>query len=302
MQIYKNPGILITIMLVLGIVAGLALGGCAAAGTAKLKVVTSTSLLSSTVERVGEDMVDVVNIIPPAQCPGHFDVKPGDIQKLADADLFLLHGWQGEMFSQELIASANNPDLTVVKIAVKGKLMMPPPQLGATETLTGDYWMTPPVQLEATEMVTVALCQVDAKNSGAYQESAAELKGKIEAKEVEIKSKLAEEYLPNINVICAGMQVGFVQWTGLNVVATYGRPDSLTPQVVKDLVDASREAEVTLIIDNLQSGRDAGAGIAEELGCQRIILSSFPGGFDNTETWEKAIDRNIELILGAIAQ
>ena len=29
----------------------------------------------------------MVNIIPPAQCPGHFDVKPGDIQKLADAVL-----------------------------------------------------------------------------------------------------------------------------------------------------------------------------------------------------------------------
>ena len=42
--------------------------------------------------------------------------------------------------------------------------------------------------------------------------------------------------------------------------------------------------------------------IAEELGCERIILSNFPGGFDNTETWEKAIDRNVELILGAVAR
>ena len=59
---------------------------------------------------------------------------------------------------------------------------------------------------------------------------------------------------------------------------------------------------VTLIIDNLQSGQNAGAGIAEELGCQRIVLSNFPGGFDDTETWEKAIDWNIELILAAISR
>jgi len=59
---------------------------------------------------------------------------------------------------------------------------------------------------------------------------------------------------------------------------------------------------VTLIIDNLQSGQDAGKGVAEELGYRRIILSNFPGGFDNTETWEKAIDRNVELILGVMAQ
>jgi len=124
----KEPKILVTTILVLGLAIGLVFGGCTPAETSQLKVVTSTSLLAQIVERVGGDLVDVVNIIPPAQCPGHFDVKPGDIQRLAEADLFLLHGWQGEMFSQELIASANNPDLTVVvpKIDIPGSWMAPP--------------------------------------------------------------------------------------------------------------------------------------------------------------------------------
>ena len=258
--------------------------------------------MAQIVERVGGDRIDVTNIIPPAQCPGHFDVKPGDIQKLADADLFLLHGWRGEKFSEELIASANNPDLTVVKIAVKGKLMTPPPQLEATQTLTSDYWMTPPVQLEATEMIAAALSQVDTKNSSDYQRLAAEYKEKIVAKEAEIKARLARINPANVNVMCAEMLVGFVQWAGFNIVATYGRPDSLTPQVVKELVDKGREGKVTLIIDNMQSGKDAGAGIAEELGSARVILSNFPGGFENTETWEKAIDYNVELLLETTAQ
>jgi zinc transport system substrate-binding protein len=238
------------------------------------------------VERVGGDRVDVVNIIPPAQCPGHFDVKPGDIQKLSDADLFLMHGWQGEMFTQELIASANNPDLTVIvpKIDIPGS------------------WMAPPVQIEVVDKITAILTQADAQNSSAYQKSAAELKDKIEAKGTEIEAKLSRVNFFSINVMCAEMLIEFIQWAGFNLVANYGRPDSLTPQVVKELVDKGREAKVTLIIDNLQSGKDAGAGIAEELGCKRVILSNFPGGFDNTETWEKAIDRNVELLLEVTAQ
>ena len=280
----RKSNILIIVALVLSLAAASIISGCSPASTSKLKVVTSTSVIASIAERIGDDMVDVVNIIPPAQCPGHFDIKPSDIQKLADASLFLLHGWQGEKFSQDLIASANNPDLTVVKVDIKGN------------------WMTPPVQLEATDKITAALCQVDAENSSVYQKSAAECKDKIVAKESEIKAKLSKENLADINVMCAEHQAGFVKWTGLNVVATYGTPDSLTPQVVKDLVDKGRETKVTLIIDNLQSGQDAGAGIAEELGCDRVILSNFPGGFDNTETWEKAIDRNVELILEAIAK
>jgi zinc transport system substrate-binding protein len=291
MVFMKKIYILVTGILVLGLVIFPLLGGCTPADTSKLKVVTSTSLLASTVERVGGDRVDVINIIPPAQCPGHFDVKPGDIQKLADAALFLFHGWQGEKFSQELIDSANNPDLTVVQIDDES--------IKVGENIN---WMTPPVQLEATDEITAALCQVDTENSSAYQESAAELKDMIETKGAEIEAKLAEANLSSVNVMCADMQVGFVNWAGFNLVASYGRPDSLTPQVVKELVDTGRAENVTLIIDNLQSGQDAGAGIAEELGCQRIIISNFPGGFDNTETWEKAIDRNVELILEVLAQ
>ncbi len=273
-----------SIILVLILVANLVSGGCTSKEVEKLQVVTSTSLLTYIVEGVGGERVDVVNIVPPAQHPGDFDASPSDIQKLADADLFLLHGWPGETFAERLIASADNSGLTAVNIDIKGN------------------WMTPPVQLEATNKVAVALSQVDSKNGNAYQKSAVEYKDAIKVKEAEIKAKLTEVNLSEVKVISAFWQAGFLEWTGLNVIDTYGDPDSLTPQVVKGLVDKGREAKVTLIVDNLHSGKDAGAGIAEELGIARIVLSNFPGGFENTETWEKAIEYNIGLLLAAIGQ
>jgi len=282
----RRLDIIITTILAVALVVTSLASGCSPSDASKLQVVASTSLIAQIVERVGGEMVEVVNIIPPAQCPGHFDVKPGDIQKLAEADLFLLHGWQGEKFSQDLIDSANNPDLTVVSLDIPSG-----PQ---------SNWMTPSVQQEAIAKIADALSQVEPENSAAYQGLAAECKDNVVAKEAEIKTRLAQANLSEINVMCAEMQAGFVGWTGLNIIATYGRADSLTLQVVKELVDKGEEAEVTLIIDNMQSGKDTGAGIAEELGCKRIILSNFPGGFENTETWEKAIDQNIELILRAI--
>jgi len=294
----KKSGVLLTTIFSLALVVTLLLGGCSPANTAKLKVVTTTSLIAQIVERVGGDGVDVVNILPPAQCPAHFDVEPGDIQKLADADLFIMHGFKGEKFAEELIASANNPDLTVVSLDVKASSTPPnwaPPPPPAN-------YMIPAVQREATDKVATALSQVDTENSAVYQESAKEYKNKISAKEAEIKAKLNQMNPSEVRVICGGMQARFVQWVGLNIVTTYGRPDSLTPQVVKELVDRGRAEKVTLIIDNMQSGKDAGKQIAEELGCNRIILSNFPGCFDDTETWEKAIDYNVNLILEAISQ
>lgn len=284
----KKSGIIITALLSVVIIASLLLGGCADEEQDKLRVVTSTSLISSIVERIGGDSVDVINIIPPAQCPGHFDVSPGDVQKLADAALFLMHGWQGEMFTQELIDSANNPDLTVIILDIPSN-----PQ---------SNWMIPSVQWEAVDVIVSALSELDAANSGTYQASADKYKNIIETEEAEAKDRLSGQNLGSVNVMCSGMQAAFLNWVGLNVVTFYGRPDTFTPQVTKDLVDKGRQENVTLIIDNLQSGQDAGAGLAEELGCTRIILSNFPGGFDNTETWEKALDYNIDLILEAVGK
>ena len=272
------------LILVLTLVANLVSGGCTAKEAEKLQVVTSTSLLAQIVERVGGEKVDVVNIISPAQCPGHFDVKPGDIQRLADAGIFLMHGWQGEKFTDDLITSANNPDLSVFRLDVKGN------------------WMTPPVQSQAIDIITGIISQADSKNSADFQKNAGGFKAAVNTKGTEMAEKLAEASVSEINVMCAEQQTGFVQWAGFNIVATFGRPDSLTPQVVKDLVDSGRESNVTLIIDNMQSGQDAGAGVAEELGSARVILSNFPGCYENTETWEKTIEYNVALLLAAIGQ
>jgi zinc transport system substrate-binding protein len=260
------------------------LGGCNGNEELKLTVVTSTSLMEYIAQQVGGSRVDVTNLVPPNQHPGNFDAKPSDIEKLASASLFLLHGWPGEGYADKLIASANNPNIIVSKANVDGN------------------WMIPSVQLAATDKVASVLSEVDNENASAYQKSAEKYKQKIQAKETDIKARLTKADVSKINVIASSRQADFLQWAGFNVVATFGGTQSLTPQVIKDLVDQGKAANVTLIINNLQDGQDAGKAIAEELGAENLNLSNFPGGLDNTETWEKAIDRNVTILLDAVAK
>ena len=280
----KKFHIIVTAFMILSLAVSVLFGGCSTESSAKLKVVTSTSLLAQIVERVGGDKVSVVNIIPPAQCPGHFDVKPGDIQKLADAKLFIIHNWQGEKFSDDLIASASNKNLIVVKVELPGN------------------WMTPTVQRDAADKIAAALAQIDPSNGAAYQNAATEYKAKVTTKESEAKARLGQVNLSAVNVLCDEQQAGFVKWAGLNIISTYGRPETFTPQVVKELVDKGKVGKVALVIDNMQTGGESGKALAEELGVEHIVLSNFPGGYENTETWEKAIDKNIELIMRSTAK
>jgi len=282
----KKARIIAVTILITGIfIASLLTSGCVPEATSKLKVVTSTSLLEYIVRQVGGDKVDVVNLIPPVNHPGNYDVKPGDIQTLANASFFILHGWPGEGYADKLIASANNPNLTVIKANVNGN------------------WMIPSVQMAATDRVASILSELDSQNASAYQKSAAEYKQRIQAEETDIKARLAEADISQVNVIASARQADFLTWAGFNIVAQFNTTDMTDkPQVVQELVDTGKQAGVTLIVNNLQDGKDAGKALAEELGAKNLNLSNFPGGFDDTETWEKAIDRNIELILEAAAQ
>ena len=275
----KKTALLLTALLSFTL---LLLGGCNENEEPKLKVVTSTSLMEYITQQVGGSRVDVINLVPPNQHPGNFDVKPSDIEKLASANLFLLHGWPGEGYADKLIASANNPSIIVSKATVDGN------------------WMIPSVQATAVDKVLSALCEVDPDNTTAYQKAAEKYKQKIKAKETDIITRLTKVNVSKINVIASVRQADFLTWAGFNVVATFTSPQSLTPQVLKDLVDKGKAGNVTLIINNLQDGQNAGKAIAEEISAKNLNLSNFPGGFSDTETWEKAIDYNISILIDAI--
>ncbi|MEW6458922.1 MAG: metal ABC transporter substrate-binding protein [Bacillota bacterium] len=266
------------------------LAGCgkervpAGSGPEPLKVVTTTSLIADIVEGVGADRVTVANIIPPASCPGHFDVKPADMQVLAGARIFFVHAWQGELFTDDLIRSVRNEELQKVVLAIQGN------------------WMTPPVRSEAIEQIAAALAKVDPDNAGFYAENAAALQEETAAVGSAMKSRLEAAGATGVKVLVSEMQTGFLRWAGLDVVAAFGRPEDTSPRQLEELLALGRQAGVTLVVDNLQSGHEAGKSIARELGAAHVTLSNFPGGFPDTATWALAIERNVELLLGAIAE
>ena len=255
---------------------------CTQSENNKLKVMTGTSLVTAIVEQVGGDHVQVFDLVPPSQHPGNFDVKPADIQNLASAKLLLTQGLPGETYIDKLIASANNPNLKFVKAGVPGN------------------WMIPTIQSSAVDMVLIALMDVDPDNAQDYQAAAVKYKQAITDKDTEIRAKLVKANVASINVIASTRQADFLTWAGFNVVGTFDSAASLTTQAMEDLVDIGKAKGVTLVINNLQDSEDAGKGIAASIGAKSINLSNFPGGFSNTDTWEKAIDYNVNLLLNAI--
>jgi len=247
-------------------------------------IIAGSSLITNIIQDVADDKVEPRTLIPPGVCPGHYDVKPSDIVALANSKALFIHDYQ-ENFQNiaGLIEAAENPDLIIMVINVTGN------------------WMTPPVQAEAVDKIAQALGEIDPENAAYYQEKAAERAQAILAKGEEVEDRLLEAELEEVKVICADMQAGFVEWAGFNITATYGRPEDLSVADVEQLVTEAKEAGVALVIDNLQSGATAASEtMAQDIGAIQVTISNFPGGFENTETWEKAIDKNVDLLLEAL--
>ncbi len=248
-----------------------------------LKVVATTSLIGSIVQQVGRERVEVVIVIPGFVCPGHFDLKAQEARMVAQAKFILRHGWEGETLLSLLIESAGNPDLMVISVPVKGN------------------WMVPDTHCQAVKAITSILVSADLDYEGVYQTRAQEFINSIQEKSRWWKEKITSR-VEGRPVICSEMQKEFLEWLGFRIVVTYDRPEDLTPREVGELIRKGREERVLMVIDNLQSGPTAGKVIAAEIPASHVVLSNFPGGFPDTDTYLTALEKNFILVLEALAR
>jgi len=247
-------------------------------------IMTGSSFITNIIEDVADSKLETRTLIPPGSCPGHYGVKPGDIKALANSTAFFIHNYQQNYENVTgAIEAADNPDLIITVINITGN------------------WMTPPVQAEAVDKIAQALCDIYPENAVYYHGNATEMVQAILDKGEEVANTLQEAGVEGVKVICAEMQAGFVKWAGFDIVATFGRPEDLSPADVTQLITEAEQAGVALVIDNLQSGSATlGAAMEPDIEAIPVTISNFPGGFENTETWEKAIDKNVDLLLEAL--
>ena len=274
------PGLLVAVLVVILVVFLVR----AQHAPPSVDIMTGSSLITNIIQDIAGGKVEPRTFIPPGVCPGHYDVKPGDIVALTNSKAFFIHNYQQNYENVTgLIEAAENADLIITVINITGN------------------WMVPQVQAEAVDKIAQALGDIDPENAAYYEGKATKRAQAILDKGEEVEDRLQGAGLGEVKVICAAMQEGFVRWAGFDVVATFGRPEDLSPTQMEELIGEAQEAGVALVIDNLQSGATTlGASMEQDIEAIPVTISNFPGGLENTETWEKAIDKNVDLLLEAL--
>ena len=248
-------------------IASLLLTGCGRKPRRPV-VVATTANIAAIVEAVAGKRVENITLAPAGMCPGHFDIRPSHVAAAIRADLLVRQGW--EVWFDDLEQAL--PAL---------------PERIVTSQTEGN-WMLPDVHRRAVAELTELLAGLDTTRADTFRRNADRYLERIDSAATQAKMMVRElrrqtpGHLPN--AIATEHQAPFVRWLGFRVVATYGRPEEFTASGLTDLARAGSDSAVGLIVDNLQSGPDAGAPLAEVLGARHVNLTNFPSDNDYPAT------------------
>ena len=267
---------LFALLLVLGLV-----GHGPALAAEKYRIVAGTELIADIVRDLLPDMTELLALVPAASCPGHHDMRASDMAFFTRADLIIIHKWQrGQAGIDDAIGAAQLAPHKLKIMENRGSLLVPAKQLAAS------------VELEAF------LAQLPGVDRDALARRLAARMERIDKLARQCMTSLAPH--ARLPALSAAMQEEFVAWMGLHPVASYGRAEDMPPGLLMELAKKGREQKVRIVIDNMQSGAEAGLPLARELGVPHVAFSNFPMFSAETPDYESLLTHNTQMLNQAL--
>jgi zinc transport system substrate-binding protein len=232
-------------------------------------VVVTTSMLEQAVLELGEaaDGVELVRLLPPSSCPGHFDVSPQAVPALRSADAIIRHEYQAVLESK--LEEMGVSGATVVVADADGSLLIP------------DHYG------ELVARVAEILAELDPPRSQQLATATASVRARMAELQSETRARPAPWH--GAPVIASFQQAGFSRWLGLAVLAEIGRPEDTSPRDLERLL----RLRPALVVGSLQEGLQSAATVAERLQVPLVVFSNFPGVDGYGDGYRQLLDGNL---------
>jgi len=247
-----------------------------------ISIVCTNTILADFTSEITKNIssnVTIDYIMPAGACPAHFDTRPSDVSKIINADVIISLGW--EPWLEGLINKSGKTSVDEIKCSNLGE------------------WNVPKRAITYVECIQNGLSTIFPAYENIFASNADEYINLITITSEQLKETIQEQGLADRQIIAMAWQQEFLTGLGLNVTKSYGPPEGLSVQDELSVLSAATEYDISVIVDNLQSGIDFGARISEETGIVQVIFTNFPGAFPNTDSYiDMLIYNTNELIKG----
>ncbi len=240
-------------------------------------IVVSTSLLETAVRDLLGSESEVIRLMPPGSCPGHFDLTPAQVRAMTSAGLFVRHDYQTTLddgilksgFGHDRIHAATSHESFVIPAAYEA----------LCRELADRFIAEWPMHAD----------RIRARQQAVHEQ----------AEKVNEEARHQLERIGNRRVLAASYQRAFCEWAGLDVVAVFHAGADGSAWLLSRAVDMARTAGAEAVVGNQQWGTRHLAALSEATRLPGIMLSNFPDRGGEGAYWDFFRD-NINALLSGL--
>ncbi len=171
------------------------------AGTPRVRVVATTSIIADVVQQIGDDHIDLVTLIPAGADPHGYEPSPQQIAALADADIIFVNGFDLEESLLPILESTAKKGRIIAvsdgvePIAFDEAAQEQEAHPDEHHHIDPHTWMDPNNVVIWTQNIEQALSQVDPAHAADYHARAEAYRQELQALDAWIRAQI-EPLLP----------------------------------------------------------------------------------------------------------
>lgn len=256
----------------------LACGGCQR-GTPpeSAALAVSNTYLEAALRDLLDQTTPVLRLTEPGMCPGHFDLRPSQIDALRGCRLLLRLDFQTSL------------DAKLNQLTQRGLRIAP-------VTPTGGLGQ-PSSYLATCRQVADVLVDLDLVERDAADERLAAIEQRLAEHTTWAQQRIAEAKLNGAPVVASVHQAALCRFLGLDIVATFSGADrALAGEIDRALEQAT---VARMVIANRPEGRRLADALGTRLGVPVVVFGNFPDLERHDGRFDRLFRDNVQRLVDA---
>ena len=270
LQLWRFPR-LFSGILVLFLIATLVSCGSDEDESGKLKVVTTVAPITSIVENIGGDRIQLEGVVPEGVNSHIFEPQPSLARLMSDADLIIANGLFLEEPTLEL-AEANKKEDTPILLLGDRAISREQWQFDFSFPESQGHpnphlWPDPTLGLKYAELAQAQLADLDPDNADFYEANLEAFRGRINAMDAAIREAVATIPPENRRLVTYHDSWAYFALTyGMEVIGAVQPSDFAEPSVreVAEIIDQVRDLNLPAVFGSEEFPSDVLETIARE--------------------------------------
>ncbi len=233
----------------------------------RIKIITSFYPLYFFTSQIGQNNIEVENLIPAGAEPHDYELTTGDIAKIENSHLLVINGSGFEPWADKLQNDLLNKKIKVIKTAQH-----------LTTVTDPHIWLDPVLAQQEVKIITQALIEIDPPHQSTYEKNSRALLEKLEKLHLAFKQGL--QHCQQQNIITSHAAFGYLaKRYGLTQIAIQGiNPDQEpSPKQLAEIADLAKKEKIRYIFfETLVSPRLADT-LAREINAKTLVFNPLEG-------------------------